>query len=65
LAIREGLEELTRVVPRLDKSHARSEYLVLKYTVDYLKKVLRDRELLLSAANGKMVQLSQTLKEYD
>lgn len=61
-AIREGFDRLTELVPGLE-GQGRSEGLVLKRTVDYMRQQLDEREAMIGQIEGAGGQVDPKLKE--
>ncbi|CEJ89193.1 Putative Helix-loop-helix DNA-binding domain-containing protein [[Torrubiella] hemipterigena] len=61
-AIREGFDRLTELVPGLE-GQGRSEGLVLKRTVDYMRQQLDEREAMIGQIEGAGGQVDPKLKD--
>lgn len=62
-AIREGFDRLTELVPGLE-GQGRSEGLVLKRTVDYMRQQLDERKSMIERVEQSGAQVDPKLKEY-
>lgn len=62
-AIREGFDRLTELVPGLE-GQGRSEGLVLKRTVDYMRQQLDERKNMIEQIEQSGAQVDPKMKEY-
>lgn len=60
-AIREGFDRLTELVPGLE-GQGRSEGLVLKKTVDYMREQIAERQVLVDRVEGAGGDVDEKLK---
>lgn len=60
-AIREGFDRLTELVPGLE-GQGRSEGLVLKKTVDYMREKIEERRVIVAGIEAKGGEVDEELK---